>query len=64
MQTKVLYGKALEFCNLKGNETVIDLYCGVGTISMFLAQKAGKVIGIEIVEQAVRDARENAALNG
>ena len=64
MQTKVLYGKALEFCNLKGNEIVIDLYCGVGTISMFLAQKAGKVIGIEIVEQAVRDARENAALNG
>lgn len=64
VQTKVLYGKALEFCNLKGNETVIDLYCGVGTISMFLAQKAGKVIGIEIVEQAVRDARENAALNG
>ena len=64
VQTKVLYGKALEFCDLKGNETVIDLYCGVGTISMFLAQKAGKVIGIEIVEQAVRDARENAALNG
>lgn len=40
MQTKVLYGKALEFCNLKGNETVIDLYCGVGTISMFLAAES------------------------
>ena len=63
VQTKVLYGKALEFCNLKGNETVIDLYCGVGTISMFLAQKAGKVIGIEIVGPAIVNAKENARRN-
>ncbi|MEG0506214.1 MAG: 23S rRNA (uracil(1939)-C(5))-methyltransferase RlmD [Longicatena sp.] len=62
-QTEVLYGKALEFANLKGNETVLDLYCGVGTISMFLAQKAKKVIGIEIVPQAIEDAKNNAKLN-
>lgn len=62
-QTEILYGKALEFCNLKGHETVVDLYCGVGTISMFLAQKAKHVIGVEIVEQAILDARENASLN-
>lgn len=64
IQTNVLYGKALEFAQLTGTETVIDLYCGVGTISMFLAQKAKKVIGIEIVPQAVTDARENARING
>lgn len=63
VQTEKLYGKALEFCELSGNETVIDLYCGVGTISMFLALKAKKVIGVEIVPQAIRDARVNAALN-
>ncbi|MEG0361064.1 MAG: 23S rRNA (uracil(1939)-C(5))-methyltransferase RlmD [Longicatena sp.] len=62
-QTEVLYGKALEFADLKGNETVLDLYCGVGTISMFLAQKAKKVIGIEIVPQAIEDAKNNAKLN-
>ncbi|MGX8834098.1 23S rRNA (uracil(1939)-C(5))-methyltransferase RlmD [Amedibacillus sp. YH-ame6] len=62
-QTEVLYGKALEFCDLKGDETIIDLYCGVGTISMFLAQKAKKVIGVEIVEAAIRDAKKNADLN-
>lgn len=63
-QTEVLYGKALEFAQLSGKETVLDLYCGVGTISMFLAQQAQHVTGIEIVPQAIRDARKNAALNG
>lgn len=64
VQTEVLYGKALEFCEIKGNETILDMYCGVGTISMFLAQKAKKVIGIEIVEQAIKNAKENALNNG
>lgn len=64
IQTEVLYGKALEYCALTGNETVIDLYCGVGTISMFLAKQAKKVIGIEIIPQAIEDAKENAKLNG
>lgn len=63
VQTEVLYHKALSFCELSGKELVIDLYCGVGTISMFLAQCAKKVIGVEIVESAIRDAKENAALN-
>ena len=63
-QTEILYGKALEFAQLTGKETVLDLYCGVGTISMFLAQRAKHVTGIEIVPQAIRDARKNAALNG
>ena len=63
-QTEILYGKAMEYAKLTGNELVIDLYCGVGTISMFLAKQAKKVIGIEIVPQAVEDAKENAACNG
>lgn len=62
-QTKKLYDTALEFAGLKGGETVWDLYCGIGTISLFLAQKAGKVCGVEIVPQAIEDARENARLN-
>ena len=62
-QTKVLYGKALEFCGLEGDETVWDLYCGIGTISLFLAQKARQVYGVEIVPEAIDDARRNAALN-
>jgi 23S rRNA (uracil1939-C5)-methyltransferase len=62
-QTKVLYEKALEYADLKGEETVIDAYCGIGTISLFLAQKAKKVYGVEIVPQAIADARQNAALN-
>lgn len=62
-QTEVLYGKVLEFAQLTGEETVLDLYCGVGTISMFLAQKAKSVVGIEIVPQAIEDAKRNAALN-
>ena len=61
--TPLLYQKALDLCNLKGNETVFDLYCGIGTISLFLAKKAKKVIGIEIVPEAIEDAKENAQLN-
>ena len=63
VQTKILYGKALEFAGLTGNETVWDMYCGIGTISLFLAQKAKMVYGVEIVPQAIDDARRNAALN-
>lgn len=62
-QTFKLYSKALEFADLKGNETVIDAYCGIGSISLFLAQKAKKVYGVEIVEPAVENAVENAKLN-
>lgn len=61
--TNLLYRKALELASLTGNETVFDLYCGIGTISLFLAQKAKKVIGVEIVPEAVDDARENASIN-
>ena len=61
--TNLLYKKALELCSLNGNETVFDLYCGIGTISLFLAQKAKKVIGVEIVPEAIDDARENARIN-
>ncbi|MEH6940598.1 23S rRNA (uracil(1939)-C(5))-methyltransferase RlmD [Bacillus sp. JJ722] len=63
VQTKVLYDQALQYAQLTGEETVIDAYCGIGTISLFLAQQAKKVYGVEIVEDAVRDARENAKLN-
>ncbi|MGE6631652.1 23S rRNA (uracil(1939)-C(5))-methyltransferase RlmD [Bacillus sp. NPDC077027] len=63
-QTKVLYDKALEYAELQGEETVIDAYCGIGTISLFLAQKAGKVYGVEIVPEAIEDAKRNAELNG
>ena len=63
-QTKVLYDKALEYAGLNGEETVIDAYCGIGTISLFLAQKARKVYGVEIVPEAIEDARRNAELNG
>ena len=64
VQTEKLYGMALEFAGLTGDEAVWDLYCGIGTISLFLAQKAKKVYGVEIVPQAIDDARENAKLNG
>lgn len=64
VQTEKLYGKALEYANLKGDETVWDLYCGIGTISLFLAQKAKKVYGVEIVPEAIEDARMNGKLNG
>ena len=63
IQTKILYGKALEYANLKGEEIVWDLYCGIGTISLFLAQKAKKVYGVEIIPEAIEDARKNAQLN-
>lgn len=62
-QTRVLYGKALEYAGLTGGETVWDLYCGIGTISLFLAQKAGQVYGVEIIPEAIEDARRNAKLN-
>ena len=64
VQTERLYGTALEFADLNGGETVWDLYCGIGTISSFLAQKAGKVCGVEIIPAAIEDARENAKRNG
>ena len=64
VQTEKLYGKALEYANLSGQETVWDLYCGIGTISLFLAQKAKTVYGVEIVPEAIEDAKRNAALNG
>lgn len=63
-QTEKLYNKALEYADLTGNETVWDLYCGIGSISLFLAQKAKKVIGVEIVPEAIEDAKVNAQLNG
>ena len=63
-QTEKLYQKALEYADLQGEETVWDLYCGIGTISLFLAQKAKKVMGVEIVPEAIEDARRNAELNG
>ncbi|HIX62951.1 MAG TPA: 23S rRNA (uracil(1939)-C(5))-methyltransferase RlmD [Candidatus Mediterraneibacter colneyensis] len=64
VQTEKLYSLALEYADLKGDETVWDLYCGIGTISLFLAQKAGQVYGVEIVPQAIRDAKRNAQING
>lgn len=63
-QTKVLYDKALEYADLTGNETVWDMYCGIGTISLFLAKRAKQVYGVEIVPQAIEDAKKNAELNG
>lgn len=63
-QTERLYGLALEYAGLTGAETVVDAYCGAGTISLLLAQKAKKVIGIEIVPEAIQNANENAAHNG
>lgn len=64
VQTENLYKTALEFAGITGGDTVWDLYCGIGTISLFLAQKAKKVYGIEIIPEAICDARENAKLNG
>lgn len=62
-QTEVLYGKALEFAGLRGGETIIDAYCGTGTITLFLARKARKVYGIEVVPTAIADAKKNACAN-
>ena len=63
-QTQRLYALALEFAGLTGKETVLDLYCGIGTISLAMAKGAGKIIGAEIVPQAIEDAKENARRNG
>lgn len=63
-QTERLYALALDFAGLTGSETVLDLYCGIGTISLAMAQKAGRVIGAEIVPEAIADAKENALRNG
>ncbi len=64
VQTKKLYELALSYADLTGEETVWDLYCGIGTISLFLAQRARRVYGVEVIPAAVEDARENARLNG
>lgn len=64
VQTEVLYRQALDYAQLTGNEAVIDAYCGIGTISLFLAQNAKEVYGVEIVPQAIEDAKRNAELNG
>lgn len=64
VQTEKLYSLALEYAGLTGQETVWDLYCGIGTISLFLADSAKKVCGVEIIPQAIEDARENAERNG
>ena len=64
VQTESLYKKALDYASLSGKESVWDLYCGIGTISLFLARKAGKVYGVEIIPEAIADAKENAKLNG
>jgi len=64
VQTEVLYRKALDYAQLTGKETVFDLYCGIGTISLFLSKKAKRIYGVEVVEAAVKDAWENAKVNG
>ena len=64
VQTEKLYSQALEYADLKDGETVWDLYCGIGTISLFLAQKAGQVYGVEIIPQAIEDAKKNVEING
>ena len=64
VQTERIYSQALQYADLNGDETVWDLYCGIGTISLFLARKAKHVYGVEIVPQAIHDAKENAARNG
>lgn len=64
VQTQVLYETAVDMANIQKTDTVFDLYCGIGTISLFAAKRAGKVIGVEIVEDAVKDAKKNAVRNG
>lgn len=64
VQTQVLYDKALAYAGLTGEEIVFDAYCGIGTISLFLAQQAKKVYGVEVVSDAINDAKKNADLNG
>lgn len=63
IQTEKLYGKALEYADLTGEETVWDLYCGIGTISLFMAKRAKQVCGVEIVPEAIEDAKQNASIN-
>jgi len=63
VQTKKLYEKTLEYAGLTGEENVFDIYCGIGSISLFLAKKAKKVVGVEVVEAAINDAEENARIN-
>ncbi|HZW65396.1 MAG TPA: 23S rRNA (uracil(1939)-C(5))-methyltransferase RlmD [Hanamia sp.] len=62
-QAEVLYNIVKDFASLKGNETVYDLYCGTGSIGIFLSKKAKKIIGVDVIEEAIMDAKENAALN-
>lgn len=63
VQTEKLYSKAVEYANLTGEETIFDLYCGIGTIGIFASDKVKKIYGIETVEQAIEDAKQNAKLN-
>ena len=63
IQTEKLYNLAVEYANLTGKETVIDLYCGIGTIGIFMAKQAKKVYGVEIIGQAIEDAKENCKIN-
>ena len=63
VQTEKLYQTALDYADLSGEETVWDLYCGIGTISLFLARSAKKVYGVEIISDAIKDARNNAKIN-
>ena len=63
-QAQVLYEKAIALADLHGTETVLDLYCGTGTITLCLSRAAGQVIGVEVVPQAIEDAKENAVRNG
>lgn len=63
-QAEELYKATREFAGLSGNETLYDLYCGTGSIGIFCSKKAGKIIGIEVIEDAIKDAKENAAING
>ena len=60
IQTEVLYGKTLEYADLSGDETVFDAYCGTGSITLFLSQKAKEVYGVEIIPQAIENAKINA----
>lgn len=62
-QAEVLYNVVKDFASLKGNETVYDLYCGTGSIGIFLSKKAKKIVGVDVIEEAIMDAKENAALN-
>lgn len=64
IQTRVLYDQALDLAALRGHETVLDLYCGIGTITLSLAQAAARVIGVEVVREAIADAQANAKING